>query len=88
MGLVTGLLTLPLAPVRGVVWLGEVLRDVADRERRDPQAIRQELAALAAALEAGELTPEQFDAAEEELLDRLDEAQLPPTFEGVGLEHP
>lgn len=29
MGLITGLLTLPLAPVRGVVWVAEKLSDAA-----------------------------------------------------------
>jgi cytochrome c-type biogenesis protein CcmH/NrfG len=31
-GLITGLLTLPLAPYRGVLWLAERVEDVADEE--------------------------------------------------------
>ena len=33
MGLFTGLLTLPLAPVRGTVWIAEQLAAEAERER-------------------------------------------------------
>ncbi|MGO4759259.1 gas vesicle protein GvpG, partial [Streptomyces sp. 2MCAF27] len=36
MGLITGLLTLPLAPVRGVAWIAEQLRQEALRELYDP----------------------------------------------------
>ena len=36
MGLLTGLLTLPLAPVRGTVWIAERLLEEAERELSDP----------------------------------------------------
>ena len=32
MGVITGLLTLPLAPYRGVVWIAEVVEEVAEEE--------------------------------------------------------
>ena len=32
MGLIMGLLTLPLAPVRGTVWLAERIQEQAERE--------------------------------------------------------
>ncbi|AEW93321.1 MULTISPECIES: gas vesicle protein GvpG [Streptomycetaceae] len=75
MGLLTAVLTLPAAPVRGTAW---VLRQVvAEAERRyyDPEVIRAELAALAERLDAGELDADAFDAAEDALLERLAEAQ-------------
>ncbi|WP_020575450.1 gas vesicle protein GvpG [Actinopolymorpha alba] len=75
MGLVTGLLTLPLAPVRGTAWMMRQLIDVAEREWYDPERVRAELQALSQAFENGELTPEEFDAEEDALLDRLEEAQ-------------
>lgn len=74
MGLLTGLLTLPLAPVRGVVWVAEQVDAAARQEYYDPAAIRAELARLAEALDAGEIDEAEFDRAEDELLDRLDEA--------------
>ena len=40
MGLFTGLLTLPLAPVRGVVWVAEQVAQEADRQLYDEDRIR------------------------------------------------
>ena len=45
MGLFTGLLLLPLAPVRGVIWVADKVHDAADRELHDPGVIRAQLAA-------------------------------------------
>jgi len=43
MGLLTGLLTLPLAPVRGTVWIAEQLAAEAERELRDERSPRRQL---------------------------------------------
>jgi hypothetical protein len=75
MGLITGLLTLPLAPVRGVAWVAEQLTDAADRELHDPAVIRVQLAVLNRELEDGNLSVEEFEEEEERLLDRLHERQ-------------
>src|SRR3954447_1234513 len=74
MGLISGLLTLPLAPVRGVVWLGEQLESEARKQWSDPAAVRRELAAVEAAFEAGELTEAERDEREDALVARLMEA--------------
>jgi hypothetical protein len=74
MGLLDGLVTLPLAPLRGVVWVGRQVADAAERAYYDPEAIRSELAQLERDLLEGRLDEEQFDRAEDELLDRLEEA--------------
>jgi gas vesicle protein GvpG len=71
MGILTGLLTLPLAPVRGTIWIAERLMDEAERQLRDPQLIQQQLAAADEAYERGELTAEELDRIEDELLGRL-----------------
>ncbi|MEU3145020.1 MULTISPECIES: gas vesicle protein GvpG [unclassified Streptomyces] len=71
MGLITGLLTLPIAPVRGVVWVAEKLHDAAERELHDPAVLRTQLAVLNQELEAGDITLEEFEREEERLLDRL-----------------
>ena len=71
MGLITGLLTLPLAPVRGVAWVAEQLESEAWRQWTDPATVRRELAAVEAAYEAGELTEEERDARQDELVGRL-----------------
>lgn len=75
MGLVTGLLTLPLAPVRGVSWVAEQLLDAADRQAHDPAVIRAQLAALNEELEDGTVSVEEFEVEEERLLDRLHEGR-------------
>ncbi|MGA8115626.1 MAG: gas vesicle protein GvpG [Actinocatenispora sp.] len=75
MGLFSGLLGLPLAPVRGVAWVAEQVRDAAEREFDEPSRVRAELRDLVERFEQGELTEEEFDVAEDALLDRLDRAQ-------------
>ncbi|MDI2125414.1 gas vesicle protein GvpG [Yinghuangia seranimata] len=72
MGLLTGLLTLPLAPVRGVVWVARRIEDAAEQEMYDPAAIRAELADLQRDLADGLIDEETYDRREEELLDRLE----------------
>ena len=76
MGLLTGLDTLPLAPVRGVGWVARRISDVGEDEYYDPARIRAELQELARELDEGTLSAEEFDAREDELLDLLDEAEL------------
>jgi hypothetical protein len=71
MGLFTGLLTLPLAPVRGVVWLGEQLEREAYRQWSDPATVRRQLAEVEAAYEAGELTQAERDEQQDALVARL-----------------
>ncbi|WP_460960232.1 gas vesicle protein GvpG [Parasphingorhabdus pacifica] len=75
MGLLTGILTLPLAPVRGAVWVAEQVRHQAERQHFDPLVIQRELAEVDEAYEAGELTETQRDDLQEQLLGRLFEAQ-------------
>ena len=71
MGLFTGLLTLPLAPVRGVGWVAEQLHDQALHELYDEPKIMRELAQVELAHERGEIDEQQLDAATDALLERL-----------------
>ncbi|MFF8846350.1 gas vesicle protein GvpG [Streptomyces sp. NPDC015127] len=73
MGVFTQLLTLPLAPVRGVVWVVERVLEVAENEYYDPAPVQRALAELERQLLAGEIDEETFDRREDELLDRLQE---------------
>ena len=70
-GLLTGLLTLPLAPVRGTIWVAERLLEEAERELNDPAALERQLLEAEAAVERGELSQEEFDVIEDELLRRM-----------------
>jgi gas vesicle protein GvpG len=78
MGLLTGLLLLPLAPIRGTIWMAEKLAAYAESELNDERAIRRLLLEAEAALDAGELTEAEFDQIEDELLDRLEALQSEP----------
>jgi len=71
MGLITGLLTLPLAPVRGTAALARVIQEQAENEALDETQIHAALAELAAARDAGELSEEEIVDAEDALMEEL-----------------
>ena len=71
MGLLTGLLTLPLAPVRGTVWIAERLAEEAALELDEGRRIRRQIAEVELAYERGELTEEELEGIEDELLEQL-----------------
>ena len=72
MGLLTNILTFPLAPVRGTTWVLDQVLQVAEREYYDPAPVRKALAELEQALLDGQITEEEFDSREDELLDKLE----------------
>jgi hypothetical protein len=75
MGLLTEVLLVPFAPMRVALWsVGQVM-EAAAREHFDPAAIRRELAELSRQADDGSISAEEFDAREDELLDRLEAAQ-------------
>jgi hypothetical protein len=71
MGFITGLLTLPLAPVRGAAWVAELLAQEAERELAEANSPQQALAELEAARETGELSDAEFEQLEAQLLDEI-----------------
>ena len=71
MGLISGLLTLPLAPVRGTVWLAERIQEQAEGELYDESAIREQLMQLEEMHAAGEIDDDELARAEDALLERL-----------------
>ena len=71
MGLVTGLLGLPLAPLRGVMWLAEQVLEQAEEQYYDPARIRAQLDQVDEARRSGELSEEECVEIENELLQRL-----------------
>ena len=71
MGLFTALLTLPVAPVRGVVWVSERVLDQVTAEQSDPAQIYAQLEEIDDARAAGEISEEESEAAESELVARL-----------------
>jgi hypothetical protein len=75
MGFLTGILLLPLAPLRGTIWLAERLAEVAERETDDETAFRRLLVEAEIAFESGELTEAEYEQVEDELLERLELAR-------------
>jgi hypothetical protein len=71
MGVFSGLLLLPIAPVRGVLWIADVLAGEAERELADRESPQRQLADLQAALANGEISPEVAEAREAELLEQI-----------------
>ena len=78
MGLITGLLGLPLAPLRGTVAIAEQLHKQAEQELNDPRRVRAELEAVERARAAGEIDDEQAAIWEDELVARLIAGRRPP----------
>jgi hypothetical protein len=75
MGLITGILKLPLAPVTGTVWIAEQIQAAAEAEYYDEGAIQAQLRDIDAARAAGTIDDADADAAEDALLERLMEGR-------------
>ena len=71
MGLITGILTWPLAPVRGVAWIAEQVRQEAERQWLDPAAVQEALDDVQARRDAGLIDDAEADRLEDELIERL-----------------
>ncbi len=71
MGFFSELLLLPLAPVRGVVWVAEKIEDQVDHQLNDPTVIRAQIDDLDAAHARGEISDEERDSQQDVLLARL-----------------
>jgi hypothetical protein len=61
-----------LAPLKTVVWMGRKLNDMAQKELYDEGRIKEQLMRLQVQLELGQITEQQYNRKEKELLDRLD----------------
>jgi hypothetical protein len=75
MGLLSGILGLPVAPVRGVVAVADQILRQAEEQYYDPDRIRAQLEDVERRRVAGELTDEQAAEWEDELALRLVEGR-------------
>lgn len=72
MGFLIDLLTFPVTgPVKGIVWIAEKIDEQVERELYDEGAVRGKLTELELRYDLGELTEEDYLAAEDTLLARL-----------------
>lgn len=61
-----------LAPLKGVVWLGRKINEVIERELSDEGRIREKLMELQLKFELDQISEEEYNKQEKELLGRLD----------------
>ncbi len=61
-----------LSPLKGVIWLGKKINEVAEKEFSDEGRIKEKLMELQMRFELDEISEEEYDKQEAELLSRLD----------------
>lgn len=61
-----------LAPLKGVIWLGKKINEVAEKEVSDEGRIKEKLMELQLKFEMDEISEEEYNKQEKELLERLD----------------
>lgn len=71
MGLITGILGLPVAPLRGVIAAAEQVRRQAEEEFYDPVRIREEMEHVQRLREDGAISDEEATSWEDQLVERL-----------------
>lgn len=71
MGLIREVFLLPLAPVRGVGWVMQLVIDEAERERAASASPARALEELTAAVATGEITPAEAEALEAQLVGQM-----------------
>lgn len=64
-----------LAPINGLIWLGRKIDEAAENELYDEGRIKEKLMGLQMSLELGEISEEEYQGQEKELLARLEAAR-------------
>jgi Gas vesicle protein G len=75
--MLTLLLRLPFLPLQGVIKLGELIGEQADRELHDPAAVRRRLEEAEEERGSGEVSEQDVAQAEREAVGRLGGGQVP-----------
>jgi Gas vesicle protein G len=66
------LLTLPIfGPIEGVIWIGEQIQERVDSEIDDRDNLQKQLLSLQLAFDLGDISEEEFEEKEEELLIKI-----------------
>ena len=61
-----------LAPLKGVIWVGKKINEIAEKELTDEDRIKEKLMELQLRFEMDEISEEEYNRQEKELLERLD----------------
>ena len=64
-----------MGPIQGVAWIGEQILERADAELDDKENLHKRLLALQLAFDMGEISEEDFEEQEEELLLAIQEME-------------
>jgi len=75
MGFFSGLVTLPIAPVRGAAWVTQQVADEADRQLYDEDQIRREMLQLEIDYDEGKIGDEERAHMEDALFERVEVAR-------------
>lgn len=63
-----------LSPIKGVIWVMDKINEaVQEDQANESVTITNSLSELYMSLESGQITEDEFDSREKELLDRLEE---------------
>lgn len=63
------ILTFPLlGPIKGVAWIGEQILERADFQQNDRESLEKQLLALQLSFDLGDISEEDFETQEEEIL--------------------
>lgn len=71
MGIFSALVGLPLAPVRGVLWIADIVRQQVEEEMYSPTAIRSQLEEIEEKRAAQQISDGEAKDAEAEILSRV-----------------
>jgi hypothetical protein len=61
-----------LAPLKGIIWVGEKLNELVEKEFSDEGRIKEKLMELQLKFELDEISEKEYNKQEKELLERLD----------------
>lgn len=61
-----------LAPLKSVIWLGKKINEIVEKELFDEERIKEKLMELQLKFELEQMSEEDYNTKEKELLERLD----------------
>lgn len=71
MGFLASVVLLPLAPLRGVLWVAQLLQELAANELTDPEILRSKLREAEDAHRRGEISDAELDRIEDAVFTQL-----------------
>ena len=76
-----------MGPINGVVWIAEKIEERANTEFDDQENLNKQLLTLQLSLDMGDITEEEYDAQEEEILLKLQELEEQARLEAESEEY-